>query len=65
MRRRRKLRILNEHMLPLKSYAGEKKPIYKETLHNLTLLDAQRQEGGAAEATEGLATNGQRVNYPK
>ena len=64
MRRRRKLRILNEHMLPLKSYAGGK-PIYKETLHNLTLLDAQRQEGGAAEATGGLATNGQLVNYPK
>jgi len=39
--------------------------IYKEALHNLTLLDTQKKEEGAAEATGGLATNGQLVTAPK
>ncbi len=43
----------------------EKNLHIKETLHNYTLLDAQMQEGGAAEATGGLSTTGQPVNSPK
>ena len=43
----------------------EKNLHIKETLHNYTLLDAQMQEGGAAEATGGLSTTGQIVNSAK
>ena len=39
--------------------------IYKEALHDLTLLDTQKQEEGAAEAAGGLAANGQLVTAPK
>ena len=39
--------------------------IYKEALHDLTLLDTQKKEEGAAEAAGGLAANGQLVTAPK
>ena len=56
--RRSKLRTLDEHMLP-------NLHIYKEAFVNLTLLDTQKKEAGAVEATGGLADNGQLVTAPK
>ena len=57
MRRKRKLRILNEHMLPQQGYAGEK-PTYKETLHNHTLLRWTEASGGES-SHEGSLPPGQ------